>query len=783
MAVVPLRSSPTTPAETAPAAPTPPKPIVVETDDDGSVTLTIGTSTARRPRAAPKPNEDFGRNLAEDMDDNTLGSLASYLMEGIESDEEDRTEWEETASKASKYMGVVLMDPASEVASDGTVCQAVATCMLEAAIKLWSTSYAELLPTGGPVKVERKDDGPTPKAPQMGHNGGPDMDAEPGQDAQDQGDAAGDDLADALERDLNWYLTTGDPGYYPDFSAMLMGRNKIGVAFREVYRCPIKKKPISRWIMAQDLIVQGNPAELTEGGRVTARKKVRQSTMRRMMKSGEYLDLPLVAPTGETSKNEIVVGQIQGINPTPALPRDFQHMVFECYCELGTGTNHDLFGDMDLLNLDDQGVDVGFPLPYRVSIDKDSRTVLAIRRNWKQGDEEYKVKPRFVKYGFIPGDGFYDLGLIHIVGNPTLAATMIQRSSVDSALFANFPAWMQAQGPASRGESTVYRPNVGEVVKIPVTGNQKLSDVVMPFPYKPPSPEAMALAQKLEGDVKSLAGIVDLPVGEGRIGNTPVGTIMSYIESTTMVPGAVHKADHTAQAMEFELLRELIAEEPEVLTRGNKNPARQWQVTEELLSPNLAPKADPNTPSQIHRLLKVQGLIMLGGLPQFAMGDKDGPIINNRAIAKKAIEVLASQDSPEYMFPPQPPQAAPPPPPDPRIVAAQIKAQSQGASDQAKLQGDQLNHQGKLAELQVTSQDKEADRQAANQREAMKAGVTKTKVGADMVSDAIGHAHDEASSNADRQHAATQQQSQQAHEQQQQLTAPLLAPDKDSSSP
>lgn len=776
MAVVPLRSTPSIVEPPPVAKPAQPE-IRIIADDDGSVTLEIGGQSSRRARTEPKKAQDFGRNLAEDMDDSTLASLASYLMEGIESDEEDRAEWEETALKASKYMGVVLMDPASEVASDGTVCQAVATCMLEASIKLWSTSYAEMLPSSGPVKVERIDSGPTPEVPGMGHNGGPDMDAEPGQEAQDQSDSAGDDIADALERDMNWYLTKGDPGYYPDFSAMLMGRNKVGVAFREVYRCPIKGKPISRWIMAQDLIVQGNPAELTEGVRVTARKKVRQSVMRRMMIKGEYLDMPLVAPTGQTTRTEIVIGEIQGINPTPTLPRDFQHTVYECYCELGNGTNHDLFGDMDLLNLDDEGADVGFPLPYRVSIDKDSRTVLAIRRNWKRGDPDYKVKPRFVKYGFIPADGFYDYGLIHLVGNPTLAATMIQRSSIDSALFANFPAWLQAQGPASRGESTVYRPNVGEVVKIPLTGMQKLGDVIMPFPYKPPSPEAMALAQKLEADVKSIAGIVDIPVGEGRIGNTPVGTIMSYIESVSMVPGAVHKADHTAQSMEFELLRELIAEEPDVLTRGNKSPARQWQIAQELLSPNLSPKADPNTPSQIHRLLKIQGLIALSGQPQF-QADKDGPMINNRAILKRAVEVLASQDAAEYTYPPNP-QAPPPPPPDPRIVAAQIKAQSEKDKAGLKMQESGLDHQAKMAELALTSQDKAADRQATNEREAMKSRVAKTKVGADMVSDAIGHAHDEAAGNADRQHAATQQQSQQAHEQQQQLTAPLIAPDKD----
>lgn len=780
MAVVPLRGL--RPEIDTDPTPDMSKPVKLTVGEDGAVEIEIGSSKPPKPQRPKADRKNFDANLAEELDDTALATLASFLIEGIEADDEERAEWQETVDRTADYLGIKLTNPTASVSSDGTVCQAVATCLLESAVKLWGTAYAELLPAGGPVKVERVDTpAPAQQPPVPPAGGGAGLpDSEPGQAPDNVSDAAGDDLADALEKDMNWYLTKGDRGYYPDFSKMLMSRNLIGVAFREVYRCPVKRMPISRWIMAQDLIVQGDPAHLEDGGRVTARKKVRQSTMRRMMISGEYVDVPLVSPLGEASKTEIVIGETQGTTPTSSLPRDHEHTIYECCCELGSGTYYELEGSLGELDLDEKGKNPGYPLPYRVTIDKDSRIVLSIRRNWKKGDPDHRVRRRFVKYGFIPAFGFYDWGLIHLAGNPTQAATMLQRSGVDTTLFANFPAWAMAQGPATRMEDTVFRPGVGQAIKVPVSNGAKIGDVLMPFPYKEPSAQTMALLAKLEGDVKSLAGVVDIPVGEGRIGNTPVGTIMSYIESVSMVPGAVHKADHIAQSEEFDLLRELIAEDPSVLTRGNRSPARQWQASEEVMSPDLAPMADPNTPSQIHRLLKIQGLIMMGGLPQFAQ-DGQGPIANNRAIFKRAAEVLVGGNTAEFAYPPQPPpQGAPPT--DPKIVAAQIKAETEQQQGQQKMQQAQQAHDGKMQELVITSQDKAADREATNQREAMKLGAVRTKVGADMVTAAVGHGHDAAMQGADMQHQSGMQAKDHAQQTEQALAAPLLAPPDQGSS-
>lgn len=731
-------------------------PTTVEIDDDGTVTINIGGNGQAE---APPPDTRFDRNLAADMDAGTLASLAAYVLEGIEADEQDRSEWLETVNRAADYLGVRINDPNAEVSQDGTVCQAVASCMLQVATKLWGTAYAELCPSGGPVKAEHADAIPVSPAP--GVPAGP---------TAERPDSAGDDLAEALEQDLNWYLTKGDRGYYPDTAKMLMNRLLVGLAVKEAYHCPVAGKPLLRWIMAQDVIVQGSPPHLQEtDGRVTIHKRISRGRMRRLQKAGTYLDVPLVRPAGDTSPTEITIGETQGISATPTLPRDIPHDIYECNIDLG-GLSDDI-ESLGVLERDENGKDVGFPLPYFVTIDKDSRVILQIKRNWKKGDSNYKRRRRYVKYGFMPsfGGGFYDWGLLHLVGNPTQAATMLQRAGVDAGLFANFPAWAVAQGPASRMENQVLRPMPGEAVKFPTSSNQKIGDVMMPFPYKDVSGGAMALSDKLESDVKALGGVIDIPVGEGRIGNTPVGTIMSYIEATTMVPGAIHKMDHVSQAEEFDLLRELLAEDPEALWRGNPTPARKWQVAQELLSPDIAPQADPNTPSQIHRLLKVQGLITIGGLPQFQ------GVANNRTIFRKAVRVLTGEEAADFEMPQAPAQA---PPPDPKIVAAQIKAQSEAQQGQQKLQIAALGHQGKMEEIAQEGQQRAADRDAANVREAMKLEGQQAKVGADVAGKAMDRQHDAGQAAADRAHDVGLAAMDHASAQQQALTAPLTAPDQ-----
>lgn len=741
-----------------------------ENTDDSGVYIVVGNDAENQK--PERKNKSFDDNLAEDIESGALDAIASFLLDGIDADLQSRKDWEDTANRAADYLGIKLMEPTTSVSADGTVCKSIATTMLEAALKLWGVARAELLPVGGPVKVRRDADAKVgsnaPKAPLQ--PGQPPVAPLPpplpkptslmtriadklfGGVADAASDEAGgiaapqepdemgmssDDIAQALETDLNHFLTVTDREYYPDFSKMLFNRALIGNAFRKVYRCPLRRRPTSSWVKAQDLIVSNDCSHLSAAGRVTERIKMRQSIMRRLQVSGHYLDIGLVMPTGSANETEIAVGEVEGIDPTPQLPEDFEHEVYECYCELGSTARNSLIGDLSMLDKDENGKRVGYPLPYRVSIDRDSRAVLEIRRNWKQGDQDYRPRQRYVKYGFIPGLGFWDIGLIHIVGNPTQTATMIQRAMTDSTMYANFPGGIFLKGPGSRQMNTVIRPNPGEFVGMDAAGASKIQDVLMPVPYKPPGPEALNLVNKVEGDARRLAGVIELPMGEGRSGNVPVGTIMAYIESIAQVPGAVHKDDHISQQQEFELLRELFVEEPEALIAGNRRPARKWQIGAELADPELVPAADPNTPSQMHRLMKLQGMVAIGGMPQFQ------GIADNRKIYKKVMETLAGDDPSEYTLPEQPAQQAPPPP---QVIAAKIRADSQAGSDQAKLELERERIAAKDRESQTEALTAHMDRQSEENRSDMtlkgKALETLAKTAgqdADRVTDHVQH--------------------------------------------
>lgn len=698
-------------------------PINIEIVDQDQIDLDDAAAAGQDDSA---PDDQFDRNLAEGMDSTALNMLAATLLEGIDADLASRRDWEETANKAARYLGVKLEDPNGAVTGDGTITRSVATCMLEANIRTWANARAELLPSSGPVKVRREDvtqkpsaDGagpggqePAPQppvgiAPGMGHNSG----------IPDDPDLTRDQLADALARDMNHYLTVRDKEYYPDTSKMLRVRPTIGNAFKKVYRCPIRRRPVSVWVRAQDLIVSNDCSHLDGAGRITERIRLQQATMRRLQASGHYLDVPLAAPTGRVTDTEAAVAEIEGVAASPQLPEDFEHLVYECYTTVGSSASSSLIGDITKLERDETGKKPGYPLPYRITIDEDSRAILEIRRAWKKGDPDHHRRTRYVKYGFIPGDGFYDYGLIHLVGNPTQVATMVQRAATDNAIFANFPGGLYLKGPGSRQQNTVLRPGPGEWLGVDAASSQRIQDVFLPNAFHESGAGAMAVVQKSEGDVRRIAGLIDLPIGEGRIGNVPVGTIMSYIESIAQVPGAIHKDDHISQQHEFELLRELFAEEPDALIAGNKNPARRWQTYQEVMDPDLVPAADPNTPSQIHRIAKGQAIVSVAGLPQF------NGIVDQRKVLHHVMEVIAGGDGTQFDMPPQ--QPAPPAPP-PQVVAAQIRSQSQAQSDSTKQQTEIIKAQGKQAELEAESREREADRQSNEIKAAM--GVDKAKI-------------------------------------------------------
>lgn len=622
-----------------------PDTIVVELPD-GSVTVDLNPQEAKK-------SSDFDANLAEGMSPSDLGKIANDLLEAIEADLQSREEWVGVRARGMDLLALKLEDPKGDVGNTSAPVEGMATVrhplLLEAVLMAWSNARGELLPATGPVKV------------------------------QDSGrrSTARDGLAEDLERDFNWYLTKKAKEYYPDTDRLLLMTVFGGSGFKKVYMDPMRRRPVSESVDAEDLIVNNAATDIRNAGRITHRIRMRASVMKRMKVLGVYRDVSALPPTPEFDAVERKEASIEGINIDSTRPEDKDHTLYECYCEL------------DLPEFaPKQFKGKGLPLPYRVTIDKDSREVLELRRNWREEDEDCDVRTTFVHYPYIRGFGFYGWGLLHLLGNSTAALTAAWREALDAGMFANFPGFLVAK-IAARQQTNEMRVPAGAGVVVDTQG-QPINNMVMPLPYRDVTPGLLGMMDKVTDASRRVAGITEMRIGEGKQ-EAPVGTTIANIEQATKVESAIHKNLHQAQSEEFELLADLFRDEPEAFWRGNRNPATQWdqeKFVKALNTYGIEPVADPNNPSHVHRLMKAMAL------KQLQMANPQ--LYDARAVDMQVLKTIGFDNTDGLFAPPMPPQA---PGIDPTLMA--IKVQAAGKIDELRTRA-----AIKAAELE----DKEKDR-------------------------------------------------------------------------
>lgn len=665
---------------------------------------------------------EFDENLALKLDDFTLAKIASDVLQGIEQDIKSRVEWSGIAEKAIEYLGLKIEAASSEVTPEGSVSRVFHTLLLESTVYFWANAHAELLPASGPAKV--KDDAPPePKAQNPNPQPAGGMPPPVGGNAPPETNRG--DLAAAFEQDLNHYLTAVDRQYYRDFSRMLFSLGPMGTEFRKVYWCPLRKRPVSEWIKGQNLIVSNEAVSLQTAARVTEKNMVRHATMKRMQVGGWWRDATIsAAPQQSSDPVDVKAASVTGISLSQSIPADFLHTTYESYCEYDIpGYEHE----------DEDGV-TGLPLPYRITIDKDSRQVLEIRRNWKENDQNLQARQRYVMYGMVPGLGFYYLGFIHILGNTQRALTAIERQMIDTGQMANFPGFLFAKG-ALRPDSNEIRvpPGGGKEVNV---GDKPIGNVVMPLPYKDVSPGLLKLMEMLVSDGRKLSSIAEMPVGEGRA-DVPVGTVVAMIEQTTKVMNAVHKGLHASMQEELLLLKELFAEDPTALWAFAKSPARKWEQAEEFSDVELVPASDPNIPSQLHRTMQAMAL--------FQVGQQAAPlgILNMQEILERIFRTLNVPNI-DALFenPTQMPQAQGQgqPPPDPAKMA---KVQMDAVDQQRKAANEAQQAQLQQREMVAKLADAAQDRQSKVQIAAMNAQSARERLQAQLQMHADKLSHDE----------------------------------------
>lgn len=664
--------------------------IVADDSDDVSIDPATGKTIVRHADGsvtidpeieADEDADDDGHfaNLAQKIGDAELQRIANDLIRKIEDDDQSRQQWLENYSKGMDLLGLELRKPSTDWGSAGGSISGTSKIwhpiLTEACLRFQANARGELLPADGPVKV--RDDG--------------------------EHTAQSGVLAEALENDLNHYLTVTASEYYPDTDRLLFSVGFSGCGFKKVYWCPVRRRPVSESVDAKDIIVSNTATDLRSCGRITQVIMMRPATLKRMQILGVYRDVSMMPPASTSPENPVNV-RIQQLQGTQAQTvaavnaEDRDRKLYECYCEL------------DILGFEhkENGEATGLPLPYKVTIDVDSRQVLEICRNYDPCDDLCLAKTVFVKYPFVPGMGFYDIGLLAILGNTALSATASWRQMLDAGSFSCFPGflYLKALGHQLTNEF-IIPPGGGKPIDAPVDDIRK---AIMPLPYQPPNQAMMALVQDIVQTGQRVGGTPEMQVGEGRQ-DMPVGTTLAMIEQASKVTDAVHKRLHQAQGEEFRLLKKVFMDHPESIWQGNKKSCCLRLMMEQsgdqgieqaqdqaeelarrkfvaaLADIELIPQADPNTSSHVARIMRASTLVQLYQMFPSQM--------DAREVLQRALLAMDWGDVDKLAPPPQPQPGQP----DPQTIAAQAQqtaAQSSVMMAQAKML-DSQTRAGKLA--------------------------------------------------------------------------------------
>jgi len=658
-------------------------PAITIEHDDGSVSISLDGKPLIGEDDEAASAQDWFANLVDDIDSGELTRIAEELLNGVRDDLESRNDWIEDRAQGIKLLGLKIELPGLQGATDGAPVEGMSRVrhplLLEAVLRFQANARSEMLPTDGPVKVRN--------------------------DAL-QSPLEQDFLADALEKDLNHYLTAVAKEYYPDTDRMLFMLGFGGTSFKKIYFCPLRGRPVSETVDADDLIVNNAATTLSDAKRVTHRVYMRPSTVKRLQILGVYRDIDLQTPNMENPDAvQREKAAQQGIQTDSRNPEDRDREIYEIYCEL----------DLKGFEHKHKRRETGLEIPYRVTIDVTSREILSIVRNYdeptgEQGDELPEARNNFVKYTFVPGMGFYDIGLLHILGNTTNAVTAAWREMLDAGMYANFPGFLMADTGA-RQNTNIFRvpPGGGALVK---TGGMPINQAIMPLPYKEAGAGLMNLTQNIVETGQRVGGTSELNVGEGRQ-DAPVGTTLALIDQATKILNSVHKRMHAAQAEEFQLMVRCFKEHPDSFFKKLKGPSVQWneQVFLQALDDfELVPQADPNTASHTQRLMKVMALKQL---------QMQNPAMYNAvAIDTAAMKAIGWSNPEQFLAPPSP--QAPPPEVQAKMAEIQVKKQDSDArlmkaqADVAKIQHEingGAGQQGvpldpnKIADLQLKQQE------------------------------------------------------------------------------
>ena len=514
------------------------------------------------------PQEDFFANLAEFLDENDLDKLSSDLIGSIKGDLESRSEWEKTYTDGLKYLGMKFDESRSQPfeGSSGVIHPILA----EAVTQFQAQSYKELLPAKGPVKTQI-----------IGMR-----------------TAETESQAERVQEFMNYYIMNVMKEYDPELDQLLFYLPLAGSAFKKIHYDFVLKRAVSKFIPPEDLVVPYESPDIFSAERVTHIISMSRNEIKKQQLSGFYanVDIPEDSYTERDDVKE-EIDDIEGMEPN--------------YTEERNRTIYEVHTILDLKGYEDVGQDdepTGLKLPYIVTIDEQANKVLAIRRNYNPNDSDKNKINYFVQYKFLPGLGFYGLGLSHMIGGLSKATTSILRQLIDAGTLANLPAGFKARGMRIRDEADPLQP--GEFRDIDTTGGS-LKENLIPLPVKEPSSVLMQLLGLLVESGKRFAAISDMNVGDMNQA-MPVGTTVALLERGTKVMSAIHKRLHYSQKLEFNLLADVFADylPPEYDYETGSGP-REIKMSDFDERVDIVPVSDPNIFSQSQRITMAQELLQM----------------------------------------------------------------------------------------------------------------------------------------------------------------------------
>jgi len=562
--------------------------IEIEIEDPEAVNIGIGDM-----EISLTPEEEtadtFDANLADYMDDSALKLLGGDLIDDFTKDIGDRKDWISTYVDGLKLLGLKYEERTEPW---NGACGVFHPMLTESVVRFQSESMMETFPAAGPVKTL----------------------------IVGAIDRAREEAASRVREDMNYQLTEVMSEYRPEHEKLLWNLPLAGSAFKKVYYDPSKGRQTAMFIPAEDIVVPYGASSLETAERVTHVMRKTKNEILKLQEAGFYCDVELGEPTHELDDIEKQKAEEMGMTAL----NDDRFRILEMHVDL------DLKG---FEHTDKKGKETGIALPYVVTVEKSTGEILAIRRNWYEGDELHTKRQHFVHYQYIPGFGFYGYGLIHLIGGYAKSATMLIRQLVDAGTLSNLPGGLKSRGLRIKGDDTPIAPGEFRDVDVP---SGSIRDNILPLPYKEPSQVLYTLFDRIVQEGRSFASAGDMKVSD-MSSNAPVGTTLAILERTLKVMTAVQSRMHYAMKQEFKLLKVIIADyTPEEYDYDPVEGNRQVKKADYDMV-DVIPVSDPNAATMAQKIVTYQAVFQLAqSAPQ---------LYNLPLLHRSMIEVLGVKDA------------------------------------------------------------------------------------------------------------------------------------------